>query len=217
MQQEKTKLLTLAQTFIFAEYDAVNEQYELELSSKNPLKILHKRIEEKEDQLEILNDKLDTNWQDDIYKDLVSKTVLTLQNNTRIAAGELKYDGIFPSYHYKWFLGFWAWDSWKHSVAVANYDTELAKNQIRAMYDFQLDNGFIVDCIYRDTSIEKHNYRNTKPPLSAWAVWKVYKQDGDVDFIKELYPKIVKQHNWWYKYRDYDKDGSVNMALQMVH
>jgi putative isomerase len=121
--------------------------------------------------------------------------------------GELKHAGIFPSYHYKWFLGFWAWDSWKHAVAVANYNPELAKNQIRAMYDFQLDNGFIVDCIYRDTTIEKHNYRNTKPPLSAWSVWKVYEQDGDIDFIKEMYPKIVKQHNWWYKFRDYDKDS----------
>ena len=58
------------------------------------------------------------------------------------------------------------------------------------MYDFQLDNGFIVDCIYRDTTIENHNYRNTKPPLSGWAVWKVYTQDGDVDFLKEMYPKL---------------------------
>ena len=203
----ETQLLTLTQTFIFPEYDAVNEQQELEIAAKTPLKYLHKRIVEKEEQLNTLNNKLDTIWQDSVYKDLVYKTVLTLQNNTRKAAGELKYGGIFPSYHYKWFLGFWAWDSWKHSVAVANYDAELAKNQIRAMYDFQLENGFIVDCIYRDTNIEKHNYRNTKPPLSAWAVWKVYQQDGDIDFIKELYPKIVKQHKWWYKYRDYDKDG----------
>ena len=21
-----------------------------------------------------------------------------------------------------------------------------------------------------------------------------------------MYPKIVRQHNWWYKFRDYDKD-----------
>ena len=83
----------------------------------------------------------------------------------------------------------------------------MAKDQIRAIYDFQLDNGFIVDCIYRDTTIEKHNYRNTKPPLSAWAVWNIYKHDGDIDFVREMYPKIVKQHHWWYKFRDYDKDG----------
>lgn len=219
IKANETATLTISHTFIFPEYDANIEQQELELAAKNPLKKLQKRIKEKEKQLATLYNKLDTNWQDGIYKDLVAKTVLTLQNNTRIPAGELKHAGIFPSYHYKWFLGFWAWDSWKHAVAVSNYNPELAKNQIRAIYDFQLDNGFILDCIYRDTTIEKPNYRNSKPPLSAWAVWKVYKQDGDMDFIKEMYPKIVKQHNWWYKYRDYDKDsiceyGSTDGTLE---
>jgi putative isomerase len=207
IKSKETKTLVIAQTFIFPEYDNYKEQQELELAAKNPLKNLKKRIKEKEAELSSLNDKLDTHWKDKAYKNLVAKTVLTLQNNTRIPVGELKHAGIFPSYHYKWFLGFWAWDSWKHAVAVANYNTELAKDQIRAMYDFQLDNGFIVDCIYRDTTIERHNYRNTKPPLSAWAVWKVYEKDGNIDFIKEIYPKIVNQHKWWYKFRDYDNDG----------
>ncbi len=179
----------------------------IEEVAQKPKNYLKEIIKIKTKELEAINDKLDVLWQDSIYKDLVTKTILTLQNNTRIAAGALKYSGIFPSYHYKWFLGFWAWDSWKHAVAVAHYKPKLAKDQIRAMYDFQMKNGFIPDCVYRDTTIEKHNYRNTKPPLSAWAVWKVYSQDNDTKFIKELYPKIVKQHYWWYKYRDYDKDG----------
>ncbi len=172
LEADETTTLTIAHTFIFPEYDVVVEQQELELSAKNPQRQLQKRIEEKTWQLSTLNNNLDTNWRDGTYKDLVAKTVLTLQNNTRIPAGELKHAGIFPSYHYKWFLGFWAWDSWKHAVAVSHYNTVLAKSQIKAMYDFQLDNGFIVDCIYRDTTIEKHNYRNTKPPLSGWAVSK---------------------------------------------
>ena len=203
----QSKKLTLSHTFIFPEYDAIKEQVELSDACKNPLKALTKRINEKETQFNNLNNKLASTWQDSIYQTLVAKTTLTLQNNTRIAAGELKHKGIFPSYHYKWFLGFWAWDSWKHAVAVAHYDIELAKNQIRAMYDYQLENGFIVDCIFRDTTLEKHNYRNTKPPLSAWSVWKVYEQDKDINFIKEMYPKIIKQHNWWYTFRDYDNDG----------
>jgi len=207
LKANETKILIIAQTFIFPEYNATIEQHGLKLATQTPLKYLHKRINEKENQLTTLNNKLAKRWQDSVYKDLLAKTVLTLQNNTRIAAGELKHDGLFPSYHYEWFLGFWAWDSWKHAVAVANYNPELAKNQIRAMYDFQLDNGFIADCIFRDTTIERHNYRNTKPPLSAWAVWKIYEHDGDIDFIKEMYPKIVKQHKWWYEFRDYDKDG----------
>jgi putative isomerase len=65
----------------------------------------------------------------------------------------------------------------------------------------------IADCIFRDTTIEKHNWRDTKPPLSSWAIWEIYKETQDTKFLKEMYPKLVNYHNWWYAFRDYDKDG----------
>lgn len=207
VKPSETCVLTITHTFIFPEFDAKKELKQLEIDAKNPVKRLDLRIAEKQEQLAALTEKMDHHWQGDDYENLLAKTVLTLQNNTRIGVGELKHRGVFPSYHYEWFLGFWAWDSWKHASAIAQYDVELAKDQVRAMYDFQRDDGFILDCIYRDTTIENHNYRNTKPPLSAWAVWNIYECDGDIDFIKEMYPKIVNQHNWWYQYRDYDKDS----------
>lgn len=138
---------------------------------------------------------------------VATKSICTLINNWRSAAGELKHDGMFPSYHYKWFQGFWSWDSWKHAVAMVKINPELAKDQIRAMYDYQNKEGMIVDCIFRDTTIEQHNWRDTNPPLSSWAIWEIYQATNDADFLKEFYSKIVKYHNWWYKHRDYDKDG----------
>ena len=154
-----------------------------------------------------INNKIGDSWQDSTYYQLAQKSLLTLQNNWRTASGGLKYDGFFPSYNYKWFYGFWAWDSWKHAVAVAHYDTALAKQQVLAMYDYQTENGFIPDCVYRDNLIEENNYRNTKPPLSAWAAWTIFQQDGDIKFIEHIYPKIKKQHDWWYQFRDHDQDG----------
>lgn len=199
--------LLLSQTFIFPEYDAAAEDQTIDKMAIDAQQHLQHRIEEKKKQLNYLENRLDSTWNSNSYRDLLAKTVLTLQNNWRIPAGELKHSGLFPSYHYVWFHGFWAWDSWKHAVALAQYDTDLAKDQIKAMFDFQNENGFIADCVYRDTTIENHNYRNSKPPLSAWAVWKVYRQDNDVEFLAELYPKIQKQHRWWYTFRDHDKDG----------
>ena len=154
-----------------------------------------------------INSKMQKQWRDSTYYEVAQKSLLTLQNNWRAASGGLKYDGFFPSYNYKWFYGFWAWDSWKHAVAVAYYNTELAKQQVLAMYDYQTETGFIPDCVYRDNLIEENNYRNTKPPLSAWAAWVIFQQDGDKEFIKKIYPKIKKQHDWWYQYRDHDQDG----------
>ena len=141
------------------------------------------------------------------YQRAAVKCLLTLIHNWRSPAGFLKHEGLFPSYNYKWFHGFWAWDSWKHAVALADINGELAQNQIRAMFDFQDEMGMIADCVYRDTVIEAHNWRNTKPPLSAWAAWRVYEKTKDTGFLRELFPKIERYHQWWYTYRDHDQNG----------
>ncbi len=195
----------VAQSFIFPEYDWSKERDRM--VTVNFDTVLKKRIHEKEHQLSTLLQSADTKFKDDRYAEVLAKTLLTLQNNWRVAAGELKHQGLFPSYHYGWFHGFWSWDSWKHAVGLSYFNTDLAKEQIKAMYDFQLDDGFIVDCVYRDTTIEPHNLRDTKPPLSAWAVHKVFEKDPDEEFLKEMYPKLKKYHQWWYAKRDHDQDG----------
>src|SRR5699024_11618350 len=58
--------------------------------------------------------------------------------------------------------------------------------------------GFIPDDIFRNNQYEENNYRDTKPPLSAWAVWEIYTADGGRSFLEEMYPKLIKQHKWWY-------------------
>ncbi len=138
---------------------------------------------------------------------LASKCIQTLINNWRTPAGELKYDGLFPSYDYEWFHGFWSWDSWKHSVALVTFEPELAKDQVRTMYHFQDEFGMIADVVYRDTLIENHNWRDTKPPLSGWAIHEIFKQTQDTAFIKEMMPKLTKYHEWWYENRDHNRNG----------
>lgn len=137
-------------------------------------------------------------------REIAVKALLTLVNNWRSPEGAILHNGIIPSYHTGYFDGFWAWDSWKHAVALSLFDIELAKDQVRAMFDYQDSSGMVADCIFADSS--RNNWRNTKPPLAAWAVWEIYKRDGDKSFIKEMIPKLLKYHYWWYRYRDYDRD-----------
>ena len=202
---KKTKELLISQTFIFPEYSWKKEQ-EL-LSEISFDSVLIARQKEKVNELAQLVKNRRPSFKVDKYAEVLAKTQLTLQNNWRIPAGELRHQGLFPSYQYEWFHGFWSWDSWKHAAGLSYYNTPLAKDQMRAMFDFQREDGFIVDCIYRDTTIEAHNYRDTKPPLSTWAVAKIFKKDADIDFIREMYPKLKKYHKWWYDKRDHDKDG----------
>lgn len=197
----------LTYSFSFATEFDKNELRTIDSLQKNFDKVYKKNKKEKMAVITAINDKIQDQWQDFTYYQLAQKSLLTLQNNWRSASGGLKYDGFFPSYNYKWFYGFWAWDSWKHAVAVAHYNPDLAKQQMLAMYDYQTETGFIPDCVYRDNLIEENNYRNTKPPLSAWAAWTIFQEDGDMEFIKKIYPKIEKQHDWWYQFRDHDGDG----------
>ena len=165
------------------------------------------------------------------YDKVAVKAMETITTNWKSKAGAIKHDGIVPSMSYKWFLGMWAWDSWKHAVAAANFDGELAKNNIRAMFDYQIkpsdkirpqDAGAVIDAIFYNKDSERGgkggnwNERNSKPPLSAWSVWNVYKQTGDTSFLEEMYPKLVAYHKWWYENRDHDKNGIAEYGA-MVH
>lgn len=205
LKPNETKDIVVSQTFIFPQYSWQKEKESIAKTTFNTL--LNNTQKEKENLLAQLIAKKKAIYKNNIYSDLIAKLELTLQNNTRIAAEGLKHGGLFPSYNYEWFHGFWAWDSWKHAAAVANYDTELAKNQMRALFDYQEPNGFIPDCVYRNNLIEENNYRNTKSPLAAWAIWQIYEKTKDADFLKEFYPKLKLYHNWWYKERDHDQDG----------
>lgn len=85
------------------------------------------------------------------------------------------------------------------------------------MFDYQDSAGMIADCIFSDKS--ENNYRDTKPPLSAWALHEIYQKNNDTSFLQEMYPKLLKYHYWWYANRDHDRNGlceygSVDNTLQ---
>ena len=211
--QSKTLLLKpyqaediiISQSFVFSNY---NWEHEKKVILKvNFDSLLSIRKLEKGKQLETIINNRKKQFQDSIYNTVLAKSVLTLQNNWRIPAGEIKHEGLFPTYHYKWFHGFWSWDSWKQAVGLSFYDIKLAKKQIKLMFEFQNDDGFVADVVYRDTTIEVHNYRDTKPPLSAWAVVNIYNKDKDFAFVNYMYPRLKKYHEWWYLNRDHDQDG----------
>lgn len=155
---------------------------------------------------------------------LMAKTIETLIGNWRSPAGAIVNDGVTPSVTARWFNGVWAWDSWKHAYAMADFIPEVAKNNILAMFAYQIekddavrpqDAGAIIDAVFFNKDLARGgdggnwNERNTKPPLAAWAVWEIYKQTHDEDFLSLMYPKLKKYHDWWYSHRDHNKNGLI--------
>lgn len=157
-------------------------------------------------------------------RDIAIKSIETLNANWRSAAGNIKHDGVTPSVTARWFNGVWAWDSWKHAYAMSTFNPEVAKDNIRTMFDYQIeshdqlrpqDDGMIIDAVFYNKDVARKgdggnwNERNTKPPLASWAVWKIYQETEDKAFIQEMYPKLIKYHQWWYKNRDHNQNGLV--------
>ncbi|MBZ6065217.1 alpha-glucosidase [Aeromonas schubertii] len=152
------------------------------------------------------------------------KAIETLNGNWRSPAGALRHDGVTPSNTARWFDGVWAWDSWKHAYAMAHFNPAVAKENVRAMYDYQVqaddpvrpqDAGMVIDAVFFNKQADRGgdggnwNERDTKPPLSAWAIWEIYSATKDRAFIAEMYPKIQAYHDWWYRARDNNRNGII--------
>lgn len=142
-----------------------------------------------------LRDERNRNW--------AVKALMTLHTNWRSAAGDLKHGGVQPAAGH--FNAFWAWDSWEHAAALSIFNPELAKEQMLTMFDYQTPEGMIVDLIALDK--RENNKVCSKPPIAGWATYMVYRRTKDKDFIREMMPKLLKFHEWRYKYRDHDRNG----------
>lgn len=142
---------------------------------------------------------------DEVAQHVSLKAMLTLLGNWRAARGDLHHDGVIPSYSNPDFNGFWAWDSWKHAAALAHFAPALARDQIRAMFDYQGADGMVPDCIYLIKAND--NWRDTKPPLAVWATLEIYRATGDKAFLVEMYDKLASYHRWWSTARDHDHNG----------
>ena len=139
------------------------------------------------------------------YNRIAVKAIVTLISNWKSHRGGLLHEGIVPSHAVNYFVGFWAWDSWRFSAALAQFAPELAKNNIRAMFDYQQPDGMIIDCIYTDP--KENNARDSKPPLVSWAVDEIFTHTRDTAFVSEMYPQLMAYYKWWYNKRDHDQNG----------
>jgi putative isomerase len=135
-------------------------------------------------------------------------------------------EGVVPSK--LGYVGVWHWDAFFHAVALRHVDPELAKDQFRILLRHQLPDGMIPDVVHDggalthasampaadrarslayvgdrgEASEAMRSARITKPPLAAWAAWKVFEIDGDADFLAEVEDPIRRSQAWWVREND---------------
>ncbi|MDR7560101.1 MAG: hypothetical protein QN210_04320 [Armatimonadota bacterium] len=109
------------------------------------------------------------------------------------------------------YVGVWQWDAFFHALAYRYVDTRLAADQFRIFIDHQRPDGMLPDAVHDEGVIDHLAYPVdapvTKPPLAAWAAWKVYEVTGDADFLAEVYAPLGQWAEWWFAHSDQDRDG----------
>ncbi len=135
-------------------------------------------------------------------------------NNLVSPLGKLPYEAMMPSKIN--YVGLWLWDSALHTLAYRHIDPEMARNQIRTMIAYQLPNGMLPDAIYDEGLVFTIDHpivgEVTKPPILAWAALKLHETDPDIDFLREIYPSLVRFNAWWFAMNDDDSDGLVQYS-----
>ncbi|HUF00150.1 MAG TPA: trehalase family glycosidase [Anaerolineales bacterium] len=109
------------------------------------------------------------------------------------------------------YVGVWQWDAFFHALAYRHVEKNLAHDQIRIVLDHQREDGMIPDAIHDEGAVTHIDHPIeadvTKPPLIAWAAYKLYEHDGDSEFLDEIYEPIVRWNNWWFDNNDLDGNG----------
>ncbi|KAK5707291.1 hypothetical protein LTR17_020826 [Elasticomyces elasticus] len=125
---------------------------------------------------------------------------------------------------YKYSASQWLWDSGAHQITwVALGSADLAVADLRTQLLFQLDNGRIPQQInwqakkswrdpFKPQLFSKLEYNDlTQTPVLPYSLRSIYKATGDIAYLEEMVPKLVKYFNWWKTNRDLDGTGVVTI------
>ncbi len=102
-------------------------------------------------------------------------------------------------WEYPWFA---AWDLAFHTLTLARLDPHFAKRQLAVILReyYMHPNGQI--------PAYEWNFGDVNPPVHAWATWKVYEIDrdmngkGDINFLERVFHKLLLNFTWWVNRKD---------------
>ncbi|MEY4433289.1 MAG: hypothetical protein RLZZ44_1423 [Bacteroidota bacterium] len=103
-------------------------------------------------------------------------------------------------WEYPWFA---AWDLAFHTLPLARLDPDFAKRQLSVILReyYMHPNGQI--------PAYEWSFSDVNPPVHAWAAWKVYQIDkemnggkGDTAFLERIFHKLLLNFTWWVNLKD---------------
>lgn len=106
------------------------------------------------------------------------------------------------------YLPFFTWDSSFNALMASVEDPETAKETIRTVLRYQLPNGMVSQLAeWHGGASGIVNVGDSNPPVTSLCAWKLYQRWGDQLFLEEVYPRLLRWHDWWPKSSDGNQNG----------
>jgi len=106
---------------------------------------------------------------------------------------------------------YFCWDAFFNGNLAMLEDPEGARETVRGVLAYQLPDGFVANYARWDVPQDKErnfcSMDRSQPPVGAMSVWKMHEHQPDLDFLAEVYPKLVLWNQWWPKARDGNGNG----------
>ena len=111
------------------------------------------------------------------------------------------------------------WDSFFNALLASLVDPETARDTVRAILGLQLPNGMVPNF---GTPRQIGSPDRSGMPVGALCVWKLHQRHPDKAFLEEVYPKLVRWHDWWFATnprtglpnRDGNRDGLLEWGSE---
>lgn len=95
-------------------------------------------------------------------------------------------------------FGLWLTDIFYHSLATSFFDTQMARESIRAVLATETPQGNLPCLITgNDRWIDR-----SQPPVCSFILWKIWRHTGADDIADFAYPRLLTNHDWWFQHRD---------------
>jgi len=141
---------------------------------------------------------------------LQEKAKEVLKGNDAENSWTIPAQGLYPHQ--------WLWDSCFIAIGYSHFNPERAKKEITSLLKAQWDDGFLPHIRFNPKvqknrpqwkkwldSLGRNTSGITQPPVVAIAVLKIYQKDKDKEFLKKVFQKIKRYHEYLAKNRK--KDG----------
>lgn len=96
------------------------------------------------------------------------------------------------------YKGVWNWDSAFHLLGMTHFDTQIAHEQSKVIFENILPNGQFVDVVF---STGKVVDRFTKPPVYALCIELSDKLSNCDSFLEYALPYLESNLKWWEEFR----------------